>query len=68
MSLPKKIVEAITATPGMNCAEITKAVEGKDGAVKIALWKMSKAGKIKREKQPAKVKQKGPAAEYVYTI
>jgi predicted transcriptional regulator len=68
MSLPKKIVEVITNTPGLNCGEITKAVEGKDAAVKVALWKMAKAGQIKREKQPAKVKQKGPSAEYVYTI
>jgi predicted transcriptional regulator len=67
MSLPKKIVEVITANPGMNCGEITKAVEGKPAAVKVALWKMAKEGKIVREKKPAKERQKGPQSEYVYS-
>lgn len=68
MSLVKRIIEAVTQTPGMNCAEIAAATNANPGAVKVALWKLSKSERLKREKQPAKGRQKGPQTEFVYSV
>jgi predicted transcriptional regulator len=67
MTLPEKIIQALTQNPNMNCSEIAAATEGKSAAVKVMLWKMAKAGKIVREKSPIKSARKGPQVEYVYS-
>lgn len=66
MTLPEKIIQALTNTPNLNCSELAAATGGKPAAVKVMLWKMAKMGKIVREKSPIKTPRKGPQIEYVY--
>jgi predicted transcriptional regulator len=68
MSLPKKIVELLTAEPNLTGVQIAEKTQADARYVRIALWKMAKSGKLAREKQLAEGKKRGPQNEYVYKV
>jgi len=69
MLLNAKIIELLTASPDLNALEITQRLDQKPKSVKVILHRMTKLGKVTREKKAREEKTKsGPQNLYVYKV
>lgn len=64
-----RIIDLLTAEPGLNSKQITEKLQAKPPSVKVTLCKLMKSDRVTREKQEAAEKVvAGPKNLYVYKV